>query len=273
MVDVAPGLLEAVKNEFARLLVEGSARNKRIGALVEAMEAGEAAYKEANEYSALIGETLAEAFENTISADVLPDGKFYYNIAQKVLPDPLKENHTLVSAFNESVQNALNQKAGIGIAAKVPAFDISRVEGLIDFVSKADNYSDIETMFLQSIINLSQYYTDESVKDNADFQWQAGLRPKIIRTMESGATRYYTPRGSKKRYAYHVPCEWCQGLAGAYDYPLKTNDIYRRHRDCRCTVEYYPGDGRRQNSHTKKWFETETPEEMIASAKAMLGEE
>lgn len=35
-------------------------------------------------------------------------------------------------------------------------------------------------------------------------------------------------------------------------------DVYRRHQRCRCTVDYYPGDGKVQNVHTKEW---ETKEE------------
>lgn len=34
-------------------------------------------------------------------------------------------------------------------------------------------------------------------------------------------------------------------------------DVYRRHQRCRCSVEYYPRDGKIQNVHTKKWRNTD----------------
>ncbi|MDD6201372.1 MAG: hypothetical protein PUB13_00270 [Lachnospiraceae bacterium] len=48
-------------------------------------------------------------------------------------------------------------------------------------------------------------------------------------------------------------CEWCRALAGTYSYPDVPKDVYRRHQRCRCIVEYYPGNGKRQNVHSKKW--------------------
>ena len=40
----------------------------------------------------------------------------------------------------------------------------------------------------------------------------------------------------------------------------------RRHEYCRCTVEYAPGDGRRQNVHTKQW-KTATERDKIEQRK------
>ena len=64
-----------------------------------------------------------------------------------------------------------------------------------------------------------------------------GLKPKIVRR-ESGDC-----------------CEWCKQVEGVYEYPNVPRDVYRRHRYCRCTVEYSPGDGKIQNVHTKKWID------------------
>ena len=76
------------------------------------------------------------------------------------------------------------------------------------------------------------------VRENADFHYESGLSPKIVRTSEAGA------------------CKWCRALAGTYDYSsvrATGNDVWRRHRDCRCVVESDPGNGARQNAHTKQW--------------------
>ena len=57
------------------------------------------------------------------------------------------------------------------------------------------------------------------------------------------------------KYKY---CKRCSSLAGVYEYPDVPEDVYRRHENCRCTVEYDPGDGKKlQNVHTKKWISKE----------------
>lgn len=84
------------------------------------------------------------------------------------------------------------------------------------------------------MVNFSQSVVDDTVKANADFQYKAGLKPKIIRT-EAGNC-----------------CDWCKGLAGVYAYPDVLKDVYRRHRFCWCTVDYHPGDGKKQDVWSKK---------------------
>ena len=83
--------------------------------------------------------------------------------------------------------------------------------------------------------NLVQKAMDDTVQKNADFHTKAGLRPKIIR-----------------RSSGHC-CEWCNQVAGTYVYPDVPKDVFRRHDNCDCIVEYYPGDGKKQNVWTKEW--------------------
>ncbi|KRM13714.1 hypothetical protein FC15_GL000878 [Lapidilactobacillus concavus DSM 17758] len=105
-------------------------------------------------------------------------------------------------------------------------------------LATADKFEDVAWVLQDPIINFSQHVVDQSIEENCRFQAKAGLSPKITRRLSGRA------------------CKWCINLAGFYDYFDKPDDIYRRHENCRCTVEYYPGDGRKaQNSHTKKWRE------------------
>ena len=67
----------------------------------------------------------------------------------------------------------------------------------------------------------------------------SGLAPKIKRTSTGHC------------------CEWCEKLVGTYNYEDVRdtgNDVFRRHRHCRCTVEFIT-NGKRQNVHTKKWMD------------------
>ena len=46
-------------------------------------------------------------------------------------------------------------------------------------------------------------------------------------------------------------CDWCRKVAGVYHSTDIPDDVYRRHRFCRCTVEYDPGDGKKKSAWEK----------------------
>lgn len=231
MVDIAPGLLEAIKETFT----DNINRNSKIAELRKAVQAGTATYVDADDFAFEVGTALADAFSAHLAADILPDGKMHFNIADRVLRPLFEDDHKLISDITAQVQTALNQKAGLRIKAQAAKLDADRIAGFINKLSAADSFDDVAWVLKDPVITYSQSIVEAVLKANVDFQGKAGLHPTIIRK----ATRKC--------------CEWCQALAGEYEYPDVPDDVYRRHANCRCTVEYDPGSGRRQNVHTKKW--------------------
>ena len=231
MEDIAPELLELMRKRFS----EKISVNPKIRALYKRIQEGSATYADAEEYAYLIGQALSQTFAENLSSAVLPDGRMYYNIADRVLRPLLEEDHTLVSDAAALVQTALNQKANIGIKAQTVAVNTDRINGIINQVSNAEVFDDVAWVLDEPVKNFSMNVVDETLRANVEFQGKAGLRPKIIRKAERKC------------------CEWCSRLAGEYDYPDVPDDIYRRHELCRCTVDYDPGSGKRQNVWTKSW--------------------
>ena len=229
--DIVPELLDKIQKEF-QASVKNNAAMIRFAELVKN---GTATYKQANDYAVWCGQFLSAAYKNNITSGILPDGRMYYNIADRILSETLTKNHELISTAAEAVQNSLNRNAGIGIKAIKPKLNQDRIKGLIDKVSDADNFDDVAWVLDEPVVNFSQSIVDDTIKTNAEFHSKAGLKPTIVRVPEAGA------------------CEWCREVAGTYTYPDVPEDVYRRHERCRCTVEYDPGDGRAQNVHTKKW--------------------
>lgn len=234
MKDIAPKLLKIIRDDFQK----NFDKSEIIAQLYKKVRDGTATYEEANEFAIETGEILAAAYTNNISTNVLPDGKMYYNIAQRILEPTLENNYDLITDVTEQVQASLNKNAGIGIKAQVPAMNKDRIRGIVEKVSDSDSFADVEWLLKEPIINFSQSIVDDSIKTNAEFQSKLGMRPVIIRKIAGNC------------------CDWCKALSGTYAYPEDVpNDLYRRHRYCRCTVIYNPKDGKRkvQNSHTKKW--------------------
>ena len=222
MEDMAPALLERLQALF-----ENNMSTSRAGALLEKIAAGKAGYADAGDYAEEVGRALADAFAFITGAD-LPDGRMYWNIADRVVRPLLEEDHALVSAAAVQVQQTLNAAAGLGLKAQAAPMDEDRVAGLLNKLAAAVRYDDVADLLNEPVITFSRAVVDETVRRNIEFQGKAGLNPKIIR------------RTSGKC------CEWCSRMAGSYSYPNVPRDVYRRHARCRCSLEYDPGSGRRK---------------------------
>lgn len=229
MDDIAPALIDEVNKAF-KSEYKNSAKIKR---LLEKINSPLATYDDANAYAQEVGDILKRCFEKYISSEALPDGKMYYNIAERLLRDTLGNNYELVADATDKVQKALNTAANIGLKPVRPEFDEDRLMNLVDRISNEEWYDDIRRMIEEALVNYTQCVVDDSIRANAERQYNAGLRPKIIRKAEARA------------------CAWCRALAGEYDYgeliASGNTEVFRRHDACRCTTIYTPGDGKKKS--------------------------
>lgn len=258
----APELLERVRKNWEKRRADLPGLKR----LEDKLEKGTATYKEADQYAVAVGDSLAKAYAEEITADLLPDGHMDKDTANTVVRPTLEQDHAIIAAYAEEVQRALNEGAGLGLNPVVPEVDQNRIQGLIDRIAEAEDYNSISWILGEPVRNFSQNVVDETARKNFEYQSNSGLSPKIIRTAEAPGTR--SIKRGKKTYTYKVPCKWCAGLEGVYDYnkvQRTGSDVYRRHEGCRCTVEYSPDGVKRQNVHTKKWSTTEQLAERKAS--------
>lgn len=228
--DIVPSLLKKIKSEF-----EGARLDSEVlKDLLSKLQHSKASYLDANQYAIEIGEILSKVLGVSLTNETLPDGKMYYNIAQRVLTDVLGRNHELVSDYTEQVQKNLNSEAKIGLTAQVPELNRDRIAGIVNRFSSEDNFEDVSWLLGEPIVNFTQSIVDDTIRKNAEFHAEVGLSPKIVRTTVGNC------------------CKWCQKLAGSYVYPNVPHDVYRRHQNCRCIVNYKTSDGKRQNIWTKR---------------------
>lgn len=231
MKDIAPELLERIEKAFQTAFGE----NRAIQSLNDVLFKGEATFQEAHRFSVILGEMLARAYES-IHPEELPDGKMYYNIAKRVVEPTLKAGYELAATYAQTTQTLLNRKGRMrlkGVKAPLPQ---DKIDGLIEKVS-SDVFEKTRWVLGEPVKTFTQSVVDETVKANTIFQYRAGLTPKVVRKEVGNC------------------CDWCKALVGEYEYPHVPQDVFRRHRYCRCTVEYFPGDGKKQNIHTKEWVD------------------
>lgn len=221
MTDIAPELLEKVQKSF----------EEQIASLREEIKRGVRNYEEAYDYAIKVGEALSRSFGVNITPEILPDGMMYYNIADKVVRPMLLSEHELTSQAAVSAQRSVNKAAGIGIRPLETEFDTDRAQGIIDRVS-SQPFEEIKWILDEPVKSFSKNVIDRTLEKNVEFQGKSGLHPKIRRTA-TGKT-----------------CPWCRAVAGTYSYPDVPKDVYRRHANCDCVVEYIDG-GKIQDVHTK----------------------
>ncbi|SFE13428.1 hypothetical protein SAMN02910327_00412 [Peptostreptococcaceae bacterium pGA-8] len=236
--DIVPELLAQIQKDFE----EAYKDNSKVKNALKKIKKGTATHTDSNEFAEALGDILSQSFAKKLSSEALPGGKMYYNIADRIINETLGQNYKLISDYAAKVQNQLNQQSGISFKAVKPIKNQEKIDGIINKIASADNYDEVAWVLDEPVVNFSQSIVDDTIKANADFHNKLGMKPKIERIS-----------------AGHC-CDWCIALAGKYAYPDVPKDIFRRHRFCRCTVEYNPGDGKKQNVHTKKWINPEESE-------------
>lgn len=225
MTDVAPALHERI----VRLMQSGLAVSPKIEALMGVERKN---YKNAYEYAAAVAKEAERAMRIVLTEGALPEGTLFFNIADRTVRPLMEEVQGLVAGYCEQVQSRINADAGIGIKAIRPGLNEDRVAGMINKLASYENITDGKWLFDAPMENYSESVVVDSIRENAEFQYSAGLEPLIIRS-QSGRC-----------------CDWCDALIGTYRYrDLEDGDmVWARHDYCRCTLDYVPGDGTRKGA-------------------------
>lgn len=232
--DIAPILNEKIQTSFKNYCL----KDRRITQISKRIRDGTASFSDAHDYAEHLGENLSKALVNNLTAENLPNGKLYYNIATRTVTPSLEENYNLVNDVSEQIQKAIDKKAKVGLGSVRAEFPKERIQGLIDKMTADDIDLEAAVKWLtEPIVNNSEAFADDYIKANAEFRTEAGLKTKIVRRADPNC------------------CKWCADLEGEYDYDSAPDDIYRRHEFCRCTVTYI-SEKKSQNVWSKRTWQT-----------------
>ncbi len=232
--DIVPDLIEQIDSKKRALMITDRSLSK---ASVR-IQSGKGSLQDVHTYAARLGEDLSKALTSTLTVDNLPNGKLYYNIAERTVLPALEENYNLINEAAATAQKAVDKKAKIGLGSVKADFPKQRVQGLIDKMTADDvTADDVISWLTEPIVNNSEAFVDDFVEANCKFRTQSGLKTKIVRTAESKC------------------CDWCAAIEGEYDYESAPSDIYRRHEFCRCSVTF-KSEMISQNVWSKRKWET-----------------
>ena len=232
MEDIVPELYEKIRKMFDGLV----SSDEEIQAILNGDKVG--TFAELYPMSKRVGKYAAKSLSNHYTEELLPDGKLYWNIMERTIMPIMKNVHKIDNQLAFNVQKKLDAAQKIGIKPQESDFPEDRVNSVMNMLSTLtnDNKTDLQRasqILTRSVVNISNSIIDNFVQKNAEFRANAGMTAKIIRTSSGHC------------------CEWCNEIAGTYKYPDVPKDVYRRHDNCDCTVEYVVGKIR-QDVWTKK---------------------
>lgn len=187
-------------------------------------------YRDANQYAQEIGNILTGIFREYLP-EALTDGKLYRAAAEVLVKEPMYQAVSDVNRVARMVQNDLNAQAGIGMNAITPEVNEDQIDGIITGICNAETYAGSEELFMDQLGNFLEGHVDDFVRENADFQSNAGLTV-IVQRIADGKC-----------------CKWCSNLAGSWLYDQvrdKGNDIWKRHNNCHCQIIYDPRGSKRR---------------------------
>lgn len=221
MEDISIELWNKIEAEYNALYSE----SKEVKRLYEKLVNGVATYEDATAYAEEVGSIWSKALGHNLNIETLPDGKLYFNIANKTIRPALVEDYEAVAEFTEQLQNLLNQSAKIGLKSVVPKINDDRIRNLIDKIaSQYDVFSSTDWLIGSDVLaNYSRAVVSDFVEENAKLQKDAGLHSWIERIEGAGGC-----------------CDWCRRMVGKYTYGEQPDDFFRVHKDCTCSIEFHP---------------------------------
>ena len=160
--DIVPSLLEKIEKEFDKQHIS----SEKIHALLNRLENEKATYKDAHEYAVKVGELLSNVLKTNITVESLPDGKMYFNIAERVFEETLKNNYIYVSDYVDKVQNSLNHQVGLRLKVQHPEFNKERLKGFVNKMSSADDFSDVQWMLGDPNVNFTHPVSFSLLKES-----------------------------------------------------------------------------------------------------------
>lgn len=221
MAERIPSDLErTVRKRFSELFE----KDKTIESVYKKIKTGRATYADASLFSKEIGTILSDVFKSINLANVDVN-----DLAYNIVGNALNQNIALSNLVCESVQSTLNEAAGVGMNPVHPKPNTSKIKGIQTLVAEAEDEHAIAVALDEPVITNVMSNVDDWVRTNADFQADVGLQPIIVRTWSGSYPSHDTKH-----------TDWCESLAGTFNYGEEPKDVYKRHEGCRCTVEYFP---------------------------------
>lgn len=196
-----------------------------------------ATYKDAQNYSTKTAEALIDVLKRYVDVTALTQDE-----ALELFPAVLERNYVEVVRICANVQQKINKRAGLGLKALEPEFNLEKAQGLATAITDMEEVTDDYIRNL--VINNSRSIVDDTVRINAEAEANMGLVVHITRRYDDVGLH-----GGKD------VCQWCLDREGEWDsYPeARAAGVFERHPGCGCVIDYHVGKTRTWSNSKGGW--------------------
>ena len=229
MEDIAPALYAKIEADYNAAVKS----DKVIKTIAGNLNKRALTNSELTTISTRLGQHASDAFKKYLTADALPDGKMYWNIADRTIRPVMGQVYDLSNSL-ETMSLRLKDKAnGINIAVSKGVDPTQRIDEIIDYTLNSKTAEELANALDLPVKTTALDFNDDFIKANMELRETLGFTQTI--------TREYDGVGLANG---RRPCNWCIGRAGTYySYEeAKEAGAFERHTGCGCTIDWDSSD-------------------------------
>lgn len=198
--------------------------NRTLVGLTKRREDKLATYKDAEDFAKATSENWSITLQKYLGPNAqLPKGVTQDDVEEMVRV-AMSKSYKSVAYYSSDAEGIILNEARLGIRPITTSISKSRVTNLIEKLKETSS-GDLG-LITEDNAWLIDNYTQESVArsavtdtliENARLQTKAGLKVTIERDIGAGC------------------CDWCNSMAGIYEYGTEPSNFYQVHSACTCT--------------------------------------
>lgn len=228
MEDIAPELYNRIQDEMKRLLSHAG----NVTGLERKIRQGKASQRDVARYADIVGRAASEAFKKVLKLEDLPDGKLYWNIAEKTIGETLKGVYGDVNTVAAIQLRGDDIKKGFNIGIKQGTDPDNRIKVVLEMASGQTTQEALDNAMTDPVISTARKFYDDFQLANGDVRDALGFDEVVV--------RHYDDRGLHNG---KTPCIWCLQREGTFSIQdAHRLGVFERHPGCGCTIEVITPD-------------------------------
>lgn len=227
-IDIAPELYSKIDKEFK----ERVRKDATIKGVISKINKKRATQQDITAAAERLGRHASTALKTYLTADNLPEGKMYWNIAEKTIKPLMKSVYDTVNtlAMGQRRGNDIARSINIGISMGGDPED--RIRTILGLASNSKTEEELAAALDTPVKTTALDYVDDFQAENAKVRNGMGFAQYVVREYDGIGLN----NGKE-------PCQWCLDRAGTWSYQdAIDNGVFERHEGCGCTIEVVTED-------------------------------
>lgn len=200
--------------------------NVTIQRLIDIKNSNSVTYTNAEDFAKAISANWSESLQKFLGpSSHIPNGVTPEDI-EEMVKMAMGKSYKFVAHYSADVELIALSDAKVGIKPITTSISRDRINNLIEKIRETSEgnallINDDNAWLLEPYVqeSVARSAVIDTIIENAQFQTKAGLITTIERDTGSGC------------------CDWCNKMAGVYEYGDEPKDFYRVHSACTCTFK------------------------------------